>query len=169
MIYKFRIILDTEEDVIRDIEIEASATLEDFHYAIAQSFGFEGREMASFYKTNDSWEQGEEIPLIDMDENIDPMGQTKVEDIFNADNHQLIYVYDFLALWTFFVELMEVGEKELSTLYPNLLFAQGETPEEAPEKTFIPEDNNSDSYTQENHDLNDEGSDIDEYNDEDFY
>ena len=42
MIYRFRIILDAKEDILRDIEIEASATLEDFHYAIAQAFGFAG-------------------------------------------------------------------------------------------------------------------------------
>ena len=52
MIYRFRIILDTQEDVFRDLEIEDSASLEDFHYAIAQAFGFGGSEMASFYTTN---------------------------------------------------------------------------------------------------------------------
>ena len=48
MIYRFRIILDTHEDVFRDLEIEAEANLEDFHNAITQAFGFEGGEMASF-------------------------------------------------------------------------------------------------------------------------
>ena len=33
MIYRFRVILDTKEDILRDIEIEATASLEDFHYA----------------------------------------------------------------------------------------------------------------------------------------
>ena len=64
MIYRFRVILDTKEDILRDIEIEATASLEDFHYAIAQAFGFGGQEMASFYRTNENWDQGEEIPLI---------------------------------------------------------------------------------------------------------
>ena len=68
MIYRFRIILDTDEDVFRDIEIEASATLEDFHNTITQSFGFDGNEMASFYKTNEAWEEGEEITLFDLGE-----------------------------------------------------------------------------------------------------
>jgi len=56
MIYRFRIILDTKEDIFRDLEIEPSASLEDFHYAIAQSLGFGGQEMASFYTTNENWE-----------------------------------------------------------------------------------------------------------------
>ena len=63
MIYRFRIILDTHEDVFRDIEIEANASLEDFHNAITQAFGFDGQEMASFYTSNDLWEEGDEISL----------------------------------------------------------------------------------------------------------
>ena len=165
MIYRFRIILDAKEDILRDIEIEGSATLEDFHYAIAQSFGFGGREMASFYKTNEEWEQGEEIPLLDMDEGIEPMGQASVDSIFNAENHHLIYVYDFLALWTFFVELMEIGEQEPSSLYPNLIFAQGEVPEEAPQKDFLSEKNNS--YASDEMSEDDLGGG--EYEDTDFY
>ncbi|MDG2492000.1 MAG: hypothetical protein P8M60_04475 [Flavobacteriaceae bacterium] len=164
MIYRFRIILDAKEDILRDIEIEASATLEDFHYAIAQAFGFAGSEMASFYRTNEAWEQGEEIPLLDMDEGIVPMGQEQIDSIFTAENHHLIYVYDFLALWTFFVELIEVGEPELTTLYPNLIFAQGEVPEEAPQKDFV-----ADESTLENEMDDEEEEGLEDYNDADFY
>ncbi len=69
----------------------------------------------------------------------------------------LIYVYDFLALWTFFVELMEIGEQDPSTLYPNLIFAQGEVPEEAPQKDFLSRKNNSISNDMSEDDL--EGGD----------
>jgi hypothetical protein len=165
MIYRFRIILDTKEDILRDIEIEASATLEDFHYAIAQAFGFGGSEMASFYRTNTEWEQGDEIPLLDMDEGIVPMGQEQIDSVFDAENHHLIYVYDFLDLWTFFVELIEIGEPEVSTLYPNLIFAQGVVPDEAPNKDFVAEENQSEDELEA--DSDEEG--LDDYNDADFY
>ena len=49
MIYKFRAILDAEEDIFRDIAIEKEATLEDLHNALVNAFGFDGTEMASFY------------------------------------------------------------------------------------------------------------------------
>ncbi len=161
MIYRFRIILDSKEDILRDIEIEADASLEDFHYAIAQAFGFGGSEMASFYTTNENWEQGEELPLLDMGEETTSMASRPVESFFSADNHHLIYVYDFLALWTFYVELMEVGEKSSGTLYPNLIFAQGEVPEEAPEKQFSAE---TDDF-----DLEEEEDDFDDYDPDAFY
>ena len=65
MIYRFRIILDTEEDVFRDIEINESSSLEELHNSIIKSFGFLGNEMASFYKTDNDWKQGDELPLND--------------------------------------------------------------------------------------------------------
>ena len=161
--YKIRIILDTKEDVIRTILFDADINLENLHRNIAKSFGFKGQEMASFYRTNENWDQGEEIPLLDMDDGIVPMGQEQIDQVFDAENHHLIYVYDFLDLWTFFIELIEIGEKELTVLYPNLIFAQGEVPEEAPQKDFIADEGVSDEF-----DADDEEG-IDDFNDADFY
>ena len=53
--------------------------------------------MASFYTTNENWEQGEELPLLDMGEGTTPMAGKSLDQFFNAENHHLIYVYDFLA------------------------------------------------------------------------
>lgn len=144
MIYRFRAILDAQEDVFRDIEIEASATLEDFHNTITQAFGFGGQEMASFYTSNELWEQGEEIALFDMSEvpgSVRVMNETFLEDVVHEDQTKLIYVYDFFNLWTFLVELAEITEPEEGRSYPNLMFAHGQIPEEAPNKEFIAEEN----------------------------
>ncbi len=143
MIYRFRIILDTQEDVFRDIEIEASASLEDFHNAITQAFGFGGQEMASFYISNELWEQGEEIALFDMSDEpggLRIMSETPLDDVMHEEETRMIYVYDFFSLWTFLVELAEITEPEEGATYPNLMFAHGQIPEEAPEKEFIGEE-----------------------------
>ena len=136
MILRIRIILDVEEDVFRDLEMDHQATLEEFHLAIAQSFGFAGSEMASFYRSNAQWEQREELPLIDMGTGEPTHGETPLGAVFEEEQHHLIYVYDFMALWTFFVEVMEIVEPAPGMSYPHLVFAQGEVPEEAPEKSF---------------------------------
>ena len=139
MIYKFRIILDAEEDVFRDLEIEAGSTMEDLHNAVAQSFGFDGTEMASFYVSNEEWEQGEEIALFDMsegDEQVKLMSETRLEDQLDSDNRNLIYVYDFFNMWTFYVELADIAEKVDGNTYPNLMFAHGQLPDSPPSKSF---------------------------------
>lgn len=164
MIYRFRIILDVKEDVLRDIEIEETATFEDLHLAITQAFGFLGNEMASFYRSDHDWAQGEEMPLEAMGPSQESFGDQALNSIISADQHHLIYVYDFLNLWTFFVELMEVGETITGTTYPNLIHAQGEVPEEAPEKLF-----ESELSTENTEEADLDGENSDDYHDSAFY
>ena len=146
MIYRFRAILDHDqkEDIFRDIEIRKTDTFEDLHNVLTQSFGFDGSEMASFYISNDQWEQGQEIALFDMGQNanVKMMNETIVEELINEDNNKLIYIYDFLNMWTFLIELGEIVEEAQGTDYPNLMFVCGQVPSEAPEKQFEAQDTN---------------------------
>jgi hypothetical protein len=64
----------------------------------------------------------------------------------------MLYVYDFLNLWTFFIELIETDEPKPGNSYPMLLFSHGEVPEDAPEKTFESE---KDSWSENGFDEND--------------
>jgi len=166
MIYRFRVILDndTEDDVFRDLEIREGDTMEDLHNIITQSFGFDGMEMASFYISDDEWNQGEEIAMMDMSEagnEVKMMGTTIISNIVHEAATRLIYVYDFMNMWTFYVELGEIVEEAQGTDYPNLMFVHGQIPDEAPEKTFEAE--GDDDFTEFDDDV-----DIDDYQDLDF-
>lgn len=139
MIYKYRIVLDVLDDVIRDIEIRDTSTLEDLHNSIAQAYGFDGTEMASFYKSDEEWNQGEEYLLFDMSDgegNVNMMNETALDSVFSRKDTKMIYVYDFFNMWTFYVELADITEPEDGQDYPNLMFAQGQLPESPPEKQF---------------------------------
>ena len=145
MIYRFRVILDndTDEDVFRDLEIRETDSLEDLHNIITQSFGFDGSEMASFYISDDEWNQGEEISLFDVSEGSSPsrlMNNTPINDVVHEAQTKLIYVYDFLSMWTFFVELAEIVDEDKGHDYPNLMFVHGQIPDEAPQKNFEAEE-----------------------------
>lgn len=157
MIYKFRIVLDTLDEVFRDIEIEADATLEDLHNAIVQAFGFEGQEMASFYLSDGEWEQGEEIVLFDMSEgtkSVRMMNETALDTVVDKSNTKLIYVYDFFSMWTFYVELADISEAQNGLDYPNLMYSHGIMPENPPEKQFEAEEDELDEeYGEENIDF----------------
>jgi len=137
MAVKYRIILDVKNDVIRDIVMANSSNLEDLHFLIAKAFGFNGQEMASFYKSNLDWDQGEEIPLFDMSEDgVDNSMKTySLYDATPTVGDKLIYVYDFMKMWTFFVEVTEQDEDKASCTKP-VTFAFGDAPEQAPEKKF---------------------------------
>ncbi len=139
MVYRFRIVLDTLEEVFRDIEIEDNATLEDLHNAITQAFGFDGTEMASFYLSDENWNQGEEIVLFDMNEGANPvrmMNETALDTVVSESQTKLIYVYDFFDMWTFYVELADIAEPKDGRDYPNLMYSHGHLPDSPPEKNF---------------------------------
>ncbi|PQJ78503.1 IS1096 element passenger TnpR family protein [Polaribacter porphyrae] len=139
--YKIRVILDTKEDVIRTILVDDTINLETLHIIISKAFGFEGQEMASFYRTDDEWNQGEEIPLFNMAEAGEGISmQTCIlkETLFK-ENDKLIYVYDFLNMWTFYVDVVEISTEQKTNL-PKTILSVGEIPTEAPKKEFIAED-----------------------------
>ncbi|MEN9346587.1 MAG: hypothetical protein RLZZ77_98 [Bacteroidota bacterium] len=127
-IYKFRVIVDTEEDVFRDIEIETNSSFEEFHKAILDSFDFEEGEMASFYMSNESWEKGLEISLMDVGGAAPSMANTKLEDMLSKPSDKVLYVYDFLRMWIFYVELVEVKKDKPSTIYPRVALVYGDAP-----------------------------------------
>ena len=137
MYHTYRCILDIEEDVIRDIKISDKQSLQDLHSAIVNAFGFSSNEMAAFYRTDDTWEQGEEIPLIDMSDAgvSNEMKDYKLSSLFHDTADKMLYVYDFLNLWTFFIELRQIEETTEDT-HTQLIFSTGKLPHKAPEKHF---------------------------------
>jgi hypothetical protein len=139
MVYKFRVILDEEDDVFRDIAILAENSLEDLHNAIVNAFGFDGQEVASFYTCDNAWNQEDEIPMFDIGDvpgELKIMSDYSLSDILDKENTKIIYVYDFINMWTFLVELAAIEKEEIGIIYPNLLFSHGMMPAEALEKNF---------------------------------
>lgn len=51
-----------------------------------------------------------------------PLNDKRIDKVFSEDENRLIYVYDFLHLWTFFIELVETAEKDALKGYPSLIF-----------------------------------------------
>lgn len=152
MVYKIRVILNTEEDAIRDIAIDPSSNLEDLHNAITNSFGFIGDQMASFYRSDETWMQGEEHPLFDMSEGAErkvQMNQVNLEDVLRAENDKMIYVYDFFNMWSFYVELIQSDFDHSDAELPALVFSLGLVPSSAPEIQFESEDLSKDDYAEE--------------------
>ena len=162
--FKVRVILDTEEDVIRTIKVSEKYNLEQLHEFIAKCFGVSGLEMASFYRTDDEWNQGEEIPLFDMsDSNTGiTMKNYELDSILTTAGSKLIYIYDFMNMWAFYVELVEI-DTDAEASAPQVILSVGEPPQKAPDKQFVSdeEDNLGGDH------VDDAFEDFDDYND--FY
>ena len=134
-LYSLLITLDDENsNVLRQIVMPGSATLEDFHRQIVEAFKLHPGEMASFYSVEGDWDTGGEIPMENFDEKSDTpvMADITVESFFESEN-RLLYVYDFFYLWTFFVERVKLAD---DVTEPGLVLSVGKLPEEAPDKSF---------------------------------
>lgn len=131
-ILKLRVVLDTESDVFRDIEIAADAPLVHLHAATLDAFGWEGMELASFFESNDQWDKGEEIPLMAMPElegqTARDMESVTVGELLPTLASRAVYVYDFLRMWCFYVEPLEWVEPVPGEGYPRLVMEFGVAP-----------------------------------------
>lgn len=133
MSLSIRVILDwEEEDVFRDLLVPAETDLYELHDAVIKSFQLESGEMASYYRSNDNWEQGEEIPMMAFDDKQATMEDFKVVDLFVKKGSKLLYVYDFMSMWTFYLELITILDEEPEGIKVTQI--KGQRPEQAPEK-----------------------------------
>ncbi len=134
-IYRFRVLLDTDEDVFRDIEIASDKNLEQLHQTIQKAFGFSGQEMASVFLSNEKWDKGEEIPLMDMgfedpdEATYRTMKNTTLEQAV-SETTKWIYVYDFLRMWCFYTDLVKKLEPDPAQDYPRISLEYGTAPAE---------------------------------------
>ena len=132
-----QVYLESEKDVMRDIEISSTSNLEELHYSIITAFQLEKNELASFYMTNKDLELLQEIPLLNIGEKENPMlvmNEIIISSILTKQGAQLIYVYDFMKMWRFLITLTEKKEETISQ--SKCIKSVGEMPEDAPEFIF---------------------------------
>ncbi len=115
-VYKFKLTFEDYEDTYRVIEIKSNQTFLDFHKVILESISFDEKQLASFFMSNDTWRKEQEITLEDMTddpENPIPIMKTaKLSQFVNDPHQKIIYVYDFMAMWTMRLELFGIEIKE---------------------------------------------------------
>lgn len=140
MKYNIRVILESKEDVIRNIEINSNCLLSELHYYLIECFDLNKNELASFYTTNNELEIIDEIPLISFEDRSSNMQNTKLEVVLDEHNNNLIYVYDYMKMWRFLIELKS---KEEDFDFKKCLSKIGKMPKEAPEINFSLENQNN--------------------------
>lgn len=136
MIYKIRVILDTKEDVFRDIEVRDKQTLFTLYKGIMSAFSLQGEELASFYESDEGWTQGREIPLESMDESNEDntMADYHIYEVLPEVGSRMIFVYDYLDMWTFSVEVISIEDKKAVLNYPLTVYRFGAMPLKAPKR-----------------------------------
>ncbi len=141
-VLKFRIYLEEDDSVYRDVLIKHKQTFADLENVILKSYEFDNKHQSTFFRSNDNWERGREIskekynkpykaePLI--------MAETIVGTEIRDTNQKFIYLYDFTKNWTFLVELINVSKEENSKLtYPSTVRVEGIGPQQYGTKSLL--------------------------------
>jgi hypothetical protein len=135
-IYRFRVLIDHPSEAFRDIEIGSEQSFLDLHTAIKDAFAFIGQEMACFYVSDEEWGKGPEIPLADLGFGMDGeaapalMDEVHISDHIRSTQQRFLYVYDFLHLWVFMVELIGAEDPKPAVTYPRVIMSMGNAPDE---------------------------------------
>ena len=137
---KLRATLESKEDVIRELIIDENLNLEELHKSITKNFQLDEFEIASFYKTDSDLNLGKEISFFNTSETVGEslvMNQVIISTLLYSPETQLIYVYDFLKMWRFYIQYVE----KVVSIESTNLYSKGKMPSEAPKFNFESEEN----------------------------
>ncbi len=141
-ILRFRIYWEDDDAVYRDVVIRHTQNFKDLHEAILKAYEFDNKHKATFFRSNDLWQQGREISLEKYDKvyKAKPllMEETAVGTEIREPNQKFVYVYDFNKNWTFMVELINVSKEENpKTTYPSVIRTEGIAPSQYGTKGLV--------------------------------
>lgn len=155
-VYRFRICLEDNEDVYRDIDLRAAQTFEQFHDCIQEAFKFDNKHSASFFVSDDYWRKNQEITLKKEDLPLDPeeirkkvepkklMADTKIAKFIEQPHQRFIYVFDTTAQWSFLIEMLKIAEESPKLKYPAITRSIGNAPKQYKQVNIIKEEMNPD-------------------------
>jgi hypothetical protein len=141
-VYRFRVSLEDNEDVYRDIDIKSAQNFEQFHTAIQEAYKFDAKHAASFFVSDDYWRKNQEITLrkedlpLDEDEirkKVEPkklMSDTKISKYIEQPHQRFVYIFDPVVQWSFLIEMVKIAEENPKLNYPACTRSVGTAPKQ---------------------------------------
>ena len=105
-----RVVADTHEDIFIDFNIHKVSNFKKIHDFLIKKFNLDNLELSSFYYSNDNWDKGEEITLLNMnfedETNLKFMDMVILKEVFEEGHVKFLYVNDFLNMNIFYLEIL---------------------------------------------------------------
>lgn len=142
-ILKFRVFLEEDDTVYRDIALKHTQTFYELHQSILKGYEFDSIHEAIFFRSNDLWQRGRAISLEKyegVEYKVDPLDM--IETIIGSEikdtEQKFIYVYDLKKNWTFHIQLINVSKEENPKLtYPAITRKEGIGPSQYGIKSIL--------------------------------
>jgi uncharacterized protein (DUF2249 family) len=156
-VYRFRVIIEENDDVYRDIDIKAAQTFEELHDTIQEAFKFDKKHAASFFVSDDYWRKGLEITLRKEDLELTPeeirlkvepkklMKDARIAKYIETPHQRFVYVFDENVQWTFLLEMMKIANEEPKAKYPLIFKSIGTAPKQYKQLNIIKDEDPADA------------------------
>jgi hypothetical protein len=164
-----------KDPFLREYELNASDSFLQFHNYIQKDLKYDTRQLASFFLTDEQWNKGLELTLIDMENDAGfaaiPMESVKLIDLLKKKKEKLLYEFDVFSDRCLFLELSDITEPIPSVSYPRCTASVGLPPEQIVLDVYLEpaddeddfEDITNDIDSIEDIDFESEGFTVDDY------
>ncbi len=136
MIWTFKIELlfgyHTVEEWMRVIEIDCSSTLEDLHFVIQDTVGFDNDHLYEFYTARTERSRDR----VRFDNENEEIYELTLEDLYPLEKRKkLFYLFDYGDHWLFNISKIrkKPHKPEKDIKYPRIIEKTGKNPEQYPE------------------------------------
>ena len=141
-VYRFKVTLEDNDDISRDIDIKSGQTFEQFHIAIQEAYKFDAKHSASFFVSDDYWRKNQEITLKKEDlpleeeeirKNVDPkklMKDVKIAKYIEQPHQRFVYIFDTVVQWSFLIEMVKITDENPKLNYPICSRSVGTAPKQ---------------------------------------
>ncbi len=138
LVYRFKINFEEQDGFSRELDLLSGQYFEDFHQAITQNLGLDPGMLSSFFICDYKFRKKQEIPLVNVqvapaDEDAIPvplMSESRLSSFIDDPHQKLLYIYDYLNKWTFYIELIKILPADKNKDYPRINRMEGEVPRE---------------------------------------
>jgi hypothetical protein len=137
--HAFRVSLQDDSSIYREIEIVSTTSLYRLAAAILAAFGFDLDHAFGFYTNltgRDVLQSEPRYELFhDMGARTDALSvrKTMVDEAFEEPGHKMLFLFDYGDDWRFVVELLRIGPARKGARYPRLVSHRGAAPQQYPD------------------------------------
>jgi len=176
-VFRFKIKFEDDNHFSREVEFASDQTFEDFYNFMVENLKFDKTKPASFYLCNHYYRKQQEIVFAESQHEKSDSTENKEEekekndeeseqklvmknhrfsDLIDDPHQRLLYVYDDVKQWTFYIELLKILSVSTNEGYPKIVKKNGGIPRELRAPADKKTTNEENDEVMEDHDSEEE-------------
>lgn len=124
-VYRFRVCIEDDHEIYRDIDVLGKQRFADLHKEIVRSFNFQQNQAAEYYSSDQQWYAGDTV--VELDSNLEGDHQ-KIVNHINVPRQRFLCATMSHKVVELALELQKVLQEEAGVTYPRTAKSEGDPP-----------------------------------------